>query len=294
MQIITRSLVERLLPMPACIAAVRGAMIATSRGEAELPIRQFMPVPGDRGKMAIMPGAITDPDCFGIKLVCKYERPPGDPLGTHVGMVLLFDSVRGVPLAMIEGSSLTGIRTAAASGLATDLLARTDARKLAIVGSGEQAMRHIAAMTAVRPIEHVAVWSRDPQRTRGFAKAAADRYQLAVEPAHSVGDAVAGADIICTTTSAKTPVLFGRDLEPGQHVNLVGSAIPTAAEVDAEAVRRASYFVDYLPAAQAAAGELLQAIDKSLGSAAQDLAAAYEVWRRAAEVGLGHAIELMD
>ncbi|QIG53617.1 ornithine cyclodeaminase family protein [Altererythrobacter sp. BO-6] len=331
MRIITQSEVERLLPVSACVAVMRAAMIATSRGDVSLPIRQFMPVPGAPGKLALMPGSlgeagVAEDASFGIKLVCKYERPHGDPLGTHVGMVMLFDSAKGIPLAMVEGSSLTAIRTSAASALATDLLARPDATRLAIIGNGEQAMRHIPAMQAVRQISHVTVWGRDAKRAAAFAREATDQYGIPVEPADDPAPAVKDADIVCTTTSAKEPVLFGADLKPGQHLNLVGSAIPTTSEVDHEAVRRSRYYVDYRPAAMAAAGELLKAIEagiitedhivaeigevaagdaparssadeitcyKSLGVAAQDLAAAHMVWRAAQAEGAGIEIDLL-
>lgn len=331
MLIIPQSEVERLLPVAACVPVMREAMMATSRGDVSLPIRQFMPVPGAPGKMAIMPGSLgtagkSDDASFGIKLVCKYERPHGDPLGTHVGMVMLFDSAKGVPLAMVEGSSLTSIRTSAASALATDLLARPDARKLAVIGNGEQASRHIAAMQAVRDISEVTVWGRDPVRAKDFARDASERFGVPVTTAASAAEAVADADIICTTTSAKEPVLRGADLKPGQHINLVGSAIPTTSEVDHEAVRRTRFYVDYRPAAMAAAGELLKAIEagvvgedhilaeigevaadlslarrsadeitcyKSLGVAAQDLAAAQAVTRAAEAEGTGLEVDLL-
>lgn len=335
MLIIPQSEVERLLPVSACVPIMREAMMATSRGDVSLPIRQFMPVPGAPGKMAIMPGSLgtageDDEASFGIKLVCKYERPPingkPDPLGTHVGMVLLFDSAKGVPLAMVEGSSLTSIRTSAASALATDLLARPDATRLAIIGNGEQASRHIAAMQAVRAISEVRVWGRDPARAEAFAHEASARFGLPVTSAPTAAAAVAGADIICTTTSAKQPVLSGADLEPGQHINLVGSAIPTTSEVDHEAVACARFYVDYRPAAMAAAGELLKAIEagvvtqdhivaeigevaadatlarrsaheitcyKSLGVAAQDLAAALAVLKAARAEGAGLEVDLL-
>jgi ornithine cyclodeaminase len=331
MRIITRSEVERLLPVDKCLPVMRAAMIAVSRRDVSLPIRQFMPVPGAAGKLALMPGALgtagkSDTASFGIKLVCKYERPHGDPLGTHVGMVLLFDSARGVPLAMVEGSALTAIRTSAASALATDLLARKDARRLAIIGYGEQAMRHIVAMQQVRAIELVRVWGRDAGRAARFASEASARFAVRVETARSAAEAVADADVICTTTSASEPVLHGADLKPGQHLNLIGSAIPTTAEVDHEAVRRSRFFVDYRPAAMAAAGELLKAIAagvvdethilaeigevaadpargrtasheitcyKSLGIAAQDLAAAHAIWSAAEAEGCGCNIDLL-
>ena len=327
MRLITRSEVERLLPIADCVIVMRGAMIATSAGKVSLPIRQFMAIPGAPGKLAIMPGTMEDPACFGIKLVCKYDRPHGDPLGTHVGMVMLFDSARGVPLAMIEGSSLTAIRTSAASALATDVLARKDATRLAIIGTGEQAARHVHAMRAVRDIAHVTVWGRDPARAADFAAGIARATGLPVITAPGAAEAIAGADIVCTATSAKAPVLAGSALEPGMHVNLVGSAIPATAEVDAEAVRRSRYYVDYRVAAMAAAGELLQAIAagvvgsghivgeigevllgraagrqnadditlyKSLGVASQDLAAAYAIWEKAEREDAGQIVELLD
>lgn len=326
MLIVTRSEVERLLPIDTCVGVLRRAMIAVSQGRSTLPIRQFLPIPDAPGKLAVMPGTLSEPHCFGIKLVAKYDRPYDDPLGTHVGMVLLFDSAAGVPLALIEGSSLTAIRTAAASALATDLLARSDATRLAIIGTGEQARRHVAAMHAVRPIQQVVVWGRDPTRAAAFAHALRAAGGPAVEVADNVASAVAGADIICTATSASEPVVFGHMLEPGQHLNLVGSAIPTTAEVDAAAVARARFYVDYRPAAMAAAGELLQAIAaravnedhivaeigevaagampgrrstqeitiyKSLGVAAQDLAAAHAVWTAAGVANCGTRVDLL-
>jgi len=327
MRLIARSEVERLLPVGACVAVMRRAMTETSARNVLLPIRQFMPIPGATGKLAIMPGAMNDPHCFGIKLVCKYDRPHGGPLGSHVGMVMLFDSLMGVPLAMIEGSSLTAIRTSAASALATDVLARKDARRLAILGNGEQAARHIHAMRAVRDIDHVAVWGRDPARAAEFAAAMAAETGLHVVSAASANEAVAGAHIVCTTTAAKEPVLCGAALEPGMHVNLVGSAVPATAEVDALAVQRSRFYVDYRDAAIAAAGELLKAIEadvvgenhiigeigevllgridgrqtdqditlyKSLGVASQDLAAAYAVWESAENENAGQSYDLLD
>ena len=331
MRIIPQSDVERLLPVGDCVDVMAEAMRQVSARNVHLPIRQFMPVAGAPGKMAIMPGSLgevgKDDDAnFGIKLVCKYERPHDDPLGTHVGMVLLFDSERGIPLAMLEGSSLTSVRTSAASALATRELARENATDLAIIGNGEQAMRHVHAMRAVRPIEQVTVWGRDPQRASDFAADVTLQTNLPCRVASSPEDCVAGADIVCTTTSAKEPILPGSALEPGQHINLVGSAIPTTAEVDDEAVKRSRFYVDYREAAMAAAGELLKAIEsgavteahivgeigevvtgtvsgrqspdeitmyKSLGVSAQDLAAGHAIWRMAQKEGAGIEVDLL-
>ena len=326
MRIITRSDVERLLPVKDCVDVMARAMRATSRGDVTLPIRQFMPVPGSSGKLAIMPGTLGEPACFGIKLVCKYDRPHGDLLGTHVGMVMVFDSAKGIPLAMIEGSSLTAIRTSAASALATLHLARKDATRLAIIGTGEQAMRHVNAIRAVRPIDHIALWGRDSVRRNSFANDVASTTGLRVSVHDSVAQAVERADIICTATSATSPVLMGVDLRPGQHINLIGSAIPTTAEIDNEAVTRSRFYVDYRPAALAAAGELRSAMEngdvdeshivgeigevlsgtvpgrrsdeeitiyKSLGVASQDLAAAHAVWALAETEQLGIEVDML-
>jgi ornithine cyclodeaminase/alanine dehydrogenase-like protein (mu-crystallin family) len=326
MRVITRSEVERLLPIAECIEAMRRAMLATSRGEAVLPIRQYMDVPNAPGRLAIMPGALADPGCFGIKLVAKYERAPSDPLGSHVGMVLLFDSASGVPTALIEGSALTAIRTAAASALATDLLARRDARRLAVIGTGEQARRHIDAMRAVRAIDHIAVWGRDSGRAEAFCAQVRAATGLVVAACPTVAAAAADADIICTATAAKVPVLFGKDLKPGQHVNLVGAAIASSAEADSEVVRRSRFYVDHRVAAMAAAGELIGAIAagvvgeehvvaeigeviadpakgrrsasditvyKSLGIAAQDLAAAHFLLEQVEAEGAAVSLDLL-
>ena len=331
MKIITERDVETHLSTPECIDAMRTAMIAVSKGETHLPIRQFMPVNGAPGKMAIMPGVVGGktraPWCFGIKLVCKYEREPDSPYGTHVGMVLVFDAEHGLPLAMIEGSSLTAIRTAAASAMATDLLARKDASRLLIVGCGEQAVRHVHSMRAVRNIKSITVWGRNKKRCNEFAETVGEREGVNVTVADNLPDAVRAADLICTTTSAKEPFLKGEWLSPGTHVNLVGSAIPSTAEVDDEFVKRSIFIVDYRPAALAAAAEFLNAVKsgaideshlageigeiamqsapgrtsdsditvyKSLGVAAQDLAAAHLLYGRAVEQSFGAEINLMD
>ena len=328
MRIITEAMVEEHLSLPECISAMREVMIAVSNQEATLPIRSFMPIPHQPGKMAIMPGTIEDPGpCFGIKLVCKYERAPDSPYGTHVGMVLVFDSEKGIPLAMIEGASLTAIRTSAASAMATDLLANPNAKTLAILGCGEQALRHVRAMLAVRNVEHIHVWGRDEARADDFCQRLSKETGVEMSAAKSAEACVANADLVCTTTASKTPILKGAWLKPGCHVNLVGAAIPTSAEADADVVTRSRFFVDYKPAAMAAAGELLNAIEagvasadtivaeigevaadrvqgrvstnditvyKSLGVSSQDLAAGHKLYELACLKGFGVEINMMD
>ena len=327
MKIITEHMVESHLTMTDCIAAMRCAMLSVSRGETTLPIRQYIPIPKTQGKMALMPGTISSPEVYGIKLVCKYVRDPDSPYGTHVGMILVFDSETGLPLAMVEGSSLTAIRTAAASALATEVLANKDCQTLAVLGCGEQARRHIHAMLAVRSLRNIFVWGRNTERAEKFAKTLSVETGRSIIVVESAQETVSKADLICTTTSAKTPIMQGDWVKPGTHINLVGAAIASSREVDEALVVKSRYFTDYRPAAMAAAGELLDAIEngvitkehiigeigevidssitgrvsakdvtvyKSLGVAAQDLAAAHWLYEKSMRLGFGHEINLID
>lgn len=333
MRVLSRSDLERALPYDVCIDEMRRAMRATSRRECVLPLRQFMGIPGRAGKLGLMPGYLgADRECFGVKIVSKFERAPGDPHGSHVGAVMLFDADTGLPVALLEGGTLTAIRTASMTALATDILARSDARRLLIVGAGEEAWHHARALVHVRPFEQITIWGRDPARAQRLvdrlgpvlgrdATGGARRIQTAADLPRAIAD----ADVICTATSAKEPFVRGEWLPEGAHLNLVGSAIPTTAEVDDTAVARGRFYVDYREAAMAAAGELLGAIErgvvtsehvrgeigevilgrivgrerpeditiyKSLGVTTQDLAAGLRALQEAKTQGLGHTLEL--
>ncbi len=325
MRILTGSDIARLLPHSRCIGAMREVMRLTSERQVVLPLRQFMNVPGTAGKLGLMPGYLAQPAAFGVKVVSKFPRPPGSQHGSHVGAVLLFDAQEGLPLALLDGGMLTAIRTASTTAMATDTLARADARSLLLIGCGEEAEHHLAALREVRAFERLQVWGRDGGRATAFAARMSQLHGRRVEAVSSLEAAVPAADVICTVTSATTPVLRGQWLVPGQHVNLVGSAIATTAEADGEVVRRSRFFVDYREAAMAAAGELLEAIRsgivdqshvrgeigevllgrvpgreapgditlyKSLGVTSQDLAAAHLVHAAALEQGVGLDVEL--
>ena len=321
MLIVSALEVEALLPLPAAIEAMRSAMMQVSRREVALPLRHVVPIPGTSGKLVVMLGYIGTPPLFGVKTVAKYVRQPGSAHGSHVGILQLFDANTGLLLAIIEGGSLTAIRTAATSALATDALSRPGASRLAILGTGEQAFRHIVAMSAVRPITHVSIWGRTP----AHAAALAARIDLPATVADTVEAAVADADIVCTTTSATDPILHGAMVQPGTHINLVGSAIPATSEADIALVVRSEFYVDYRESAAAEAGELRNAITagavslrhirgelgellmgnipgrssadaitvyKSLGVIAQDLAAADIVLRAARTADMGRDFAL--
>lgn len=333
MRVFTRSDVETLLGYPACIEEMRAAMIATSARRCVLPLRQFMPIPERPGKLGLMPGYLGGNDeCFGVKIVSKFERPAGDPHGSHVGAVMLFAAATGLPVALIEGGMLTAIRTASMTAAATAALARADSRHLLIVGAGEEAWHHARAVLGVRPFESVTIWARDSKRAGQLVARLTmthDENSAGQRPRWQVADdlarAFSSADVVCTVTSAKTPIISGEWCRVGQHLNLVGSAIPTTAEVDDLTVSRARFFVDYREAAFAAAGELLGAISrgvvdashvrgeigevfaghctgretdtditlyKSLGVTTQDLAAGMRLMRDAAAIGAGVELAL--
>ena len=337
MRVLTRADLEQVLGFEACIAEMRRAMIATSERRCSLPLRQFMPVPGRAGKLGLMPGYIGagpagEGECFGVKIVSKFERPAGDPHGSHVGAVMRCDADSGVPLALLEGGTLTAIRTASMTALATDVLARPDARNLLILGTGEEAWYHARALLHVRPFDELVVWGRTVSRAEQLVERLAQ--QLPREHAGKIPRlvvaaelpaALARADVACTVTSAKQPFVRGEWLPAGLHLNLVGSAIASTAEVDDEAVRRSRFFVDYREAALAAAGELLAAMQrgvvdathirgeigevltggvvgrqaadeltiyKSLGVTTQDLAAGWRALKEAESRGIGGSIQL--
>jgi ornithine cyclodeaminase len=256
--------VRALLPMKACIEAVEAAFRALSDGRAVLPLRQVIRLPGHGGLLGVMPSYLEVPGLgpvTGAKIVSVFPENHGTELDAHQGSVLLFEAERGRLLCVADASAITAIRTAAASGLATRLLARPDAGDLAILGAGVQAASHLEAMLAVRPIRGVRVWSRTPERTAAFAEAQSIRHGLPVDATASAQEAVEGADVVCTVTSSATPVLLGRWLAQGSHVNAVGSSVPSSREVDGEAVARSRLVVDRRESALSEAGDVLGAIE---------------------------------
>jgi ornithine cyclodeaminase len=316
--------VRKLLPMGECIDLMQKTMIAVSEGRVVLPLRSILVMPGDSGMMGMMPGYLAEPECFGVKLVSLIPRNKPPQYSSHLGLVLLFEAEHGQPVALLDAAEITAIRTAAASGLATRLLARADAGDLALLGAGEQAGSHLEAMLCVRSLRRIRVWARDGAKARAFADAEGARHRITIEVAATVRDAVAGADIVCTTTKAREPILLGDWLSPGVHLNVVGSSIAAAAEIDTPAVVKSRLFVDcrnstvneggeYLRALRAGAitaehilGEIGEVANgskegrcspldmtlyKSLGIAPQDLASAHFVLAKARAAGIGQVID---
>jgi ornithine cyclodeaminase/alanine dehydrogenase-like protein (mu-crystallin family) len=324
MRIINRQEVERLLPMAACIDVLADAMRAASGGAVSMPLRMFTPLADDSGSFGLMPGSTLDPPFFGAKVISLLPGNPARGLPMVQGYVSLFDHGTGRPVALIEGASVTAIRTAAASGLATRELARANARTHGLFGTGVQAVTHIDAVACARDIREVVVWGRDAEKTRRFAKEQSARVRADVRATDDPAEA-AGCDVVSTVTAATQPVLKGEWLKPGCHVNLVGVHTPTAREADTAAITRSRVYVDLMESALNEAGDLLVpigegAIDerhilgeigqvlagavpgrtdesditlyKSLGIVAQDLFAAAHIYARAADEGAGVEVDL--
>lgn len=243
--------IHRLLTMPACIEVMAEVLRATSRGDAVLPLRAAVWMPDRTGMIGLMPGYLATPASLGLKVVSIFPGNHGTAHDSHQGVVMLFDTAHGTPIAILDASSITAIRTAAVSGVATRALAREDAGDLALLGAGVQAATHLAAMRAVRTLRRVRVWSRNRARAEQFAAA------HGVEAVATAQAAVADADLICTTTAAREPILEGAWLAPGAHINAVGACFATARELDTAAIVRARLIVDRRESALAESGDFL-------------------------------------
>ena len=247
--------VHDLLPMADCIEVMIRALREARDPGVENPLRSLVRFPEGNGLLGLMPAVASG--SAGIKVVTVMPQNHGTPYDSHQGVVLLFEREHGRLLGIADGSAVTALRTAAVSGAATRYLARPDATVLAILGSGVQAATHVEAMLAVRPVREIRVWSRSAANAERFAKETEVQHKVPVRVCANGETAVHGADLVCTTTGSKDPVLQGAWLAEGAHVNAVGACFPTAREVDTETVVRSAVFVDRMESAVAEAGDLL-------------------------------------
>ncbi len=318
--IVNQSEVPTLLPMGECVAVMEQAFKALARGDAILPLRPVMWLPDKVGALGMMPSYLADIAAMGLKAISVFPGNHGTEYDSHQGVVLLFETKNGRLLAIVDATSITAIRTAAVSGVATKLLARADASDLAILGSGTQARTHLEAMLGVRSIRRVRVWSQHSENAARFAERESQRHGINVEAMPTAQSAVDRADLICTTTSAREPVLMGEWIAPGAHINAVGSSVSFARELDTAAMVKSRLFVDrrestlneagdfLFPQQEGAIGDdhirgeigdlLLGKLEgrrsaaeitlfKSLGLAIEDLASAYHIYTKAVEKGMG-------
>lgn len=243
MRFIDHAEVARRLSYPCAIKIVRDAMMALSGGHTlQLP-RAIMALSEQR-LFAIMSGALGARAVFGTKLISVFRENAAKGAPSHQGVIVIFDPDSGTPLGIVDAGEVTAIRTAAASAVATDCLARSDAGRLLIAGTGEQAMTHARAIACVRPLSSIAVWGRSAARAAATASRIESALQVTAAPVEDLEAAAHDADIICTVTAAIEPILFGAWVKPGAHVNIIGSSHAGPSEVDSELVARSRYIAD--------------------------------------------------
>jgi ornithine cyclodeaminase len=313
---------QAALPMPSAVAAMRAAFAAVSTGQAQVPLRAALPVPPADGLALFMP-AYLPASGLGAKIVSVFPRNREHNLPIIHGLVVVLDPATGEPRALCDGTFLTAWRTGAASGAATELLARPDARRGAVLGCGAQGRTQAIAIDTVRSLDTIRVYAPTTAHVQRFVADLQPVLRARLLPAASAVEAVRGADVICAATTALQPVLAGEWLASGAHVNGVGSYTTQMQEVDAALVQRARVFVDARASALAEAGDLViplqagqtrvddwtelgevaaglkpgrQAPDevtffKSVGIAAQDVAAAAQALAEAERLGLGQLVE---
>ena len=321
--VVGHSEVKELLPMEECVEVMREMFQTLAQGDAVLPLRQTVWQPDRRGVFGAMPAYLGKPRAVGGKFITFFPENRS-PYESHQGAVLLFDCDNGRMLAVVDATSVTSVRTAAASAVATDVLARKDSTRLAILGSGTQATMHLESMRVVRRISEVRIWSRSQARATAFVKSAKAKGTDSILRSDTPKDAVSGADIVCTTTASTSPILQGRWLSEGCHINAIGASVPPYRELDSEAVSRSRLYTDRRESLLAEAddfliplkegviteghlvgeiGEVLTGkvpgrrddaeitLFKSLGLAVEDLASAVHIYAKAQERGLGTWID---
>lgn len=328
LRILSGADVRRAVTMAEAIQAVKEAYIQLSSGQAVVPLRTPVPVEKRDGVTLFMPAYLSRSDALGAKIVSVFSENPARGLPLIHAVVIVVDAETGRPMALMDGTYLTALRTGAASGVATDVLARSDSRVAAIFGAGAQARTQLEAVCTVRAIEKVWVYDAVPEAAAAYVDEMKERGRpipADIDVAASSAQAAREADVICTATTSSTPVFDDADLKPGVHINGIGAYTPEMQEIPAETVARARVVVDSRSASQAEAGDLIIPLErglvteadihgeigevaaglipgresmqeitffKSVGVAVQDVSVAELVLQRATELGLGVEVEL--
>jgi alanine dehydrogenase len=327
-RVLSQADLQRALPMPEAIEAVKEAYLQLSTGQAAVPLRTSIDVPRHEGLAVFMPAYLAGRDELGLKVVSVYPDNASRGLPMIHALVVLLDAATGCPLAVLDGTYLTALRTGAASGVATDLLARQDARGAAIFGAGVQGRTQLEAICHVREIARVKVYDTVAEKAQEYAaemRARGHPIPEDITVARSPREALEGSDVICTATTSTRPVFADSDLEEGVHINGLGSYTPQMQEIPEETVKRAKVVVDSREACWAEAGDLIIPLEKglfgrdqvhaelgeiiaatkpgrasareitffkSVGVAVQDVAAASRALQAAERMGLGVEVEL--
>jgi ornithine cyclodeaminase len=268
MLILTADDVRSALPMDEAIAAMKTAYASLSSGTAVVPLRTRLPIPNSEALSLFMPAFVNsqDGDALAIKAVSLFPTNPARGLAYIQAVVLVFDPETGRAIALLEGSSLTAIRTGAAGGAAIDLLARPDSKIVAVFGAGAQGRTQLEAACTTRKIETAFILDPNPEKANSLAAEMKGKGTITndIWVARTSKEAIENADIICTATTSARPVFDDQDLKPGTHISAVGSYTPEMQEVPAETLLRAKVFVDSRSASLEEAGELIQPIRAGL------------------------------
>lgn len=254
---INKEKIKELLPMNECIQVMEEMFRSIAEGSVQQPLRSIMWLPDKKGLLGMMPGYAAGTGMMGIKVITIFHENSSLGYPSHQGVVLLFDAKHGEPVMIFDAGEITAIRTAAASAVATRLLANEKAETLAIIGSGVQAEKHVEAIICVRKIKQINIWSRQQRNAENLAVKIRKQYELDVIVKSNVQTVVENADIICTVTSSAQPVLLGEWIPKGAHINAVGSSTPAARELDTKAILQCSFFTDKYESVFNEAGDFL-------------------------------------
>lgn len=323
--ILNEAEVRELLPPAECVRLMEEALKSLAEGDVYQPLRTLIRPPGTRGLLGLMSAFRGgNQPTIGLKAITIFPGNPSIGLDAHQGAVLLFDSETGVLMALINASAITAARTAAVSAVATNLLARSDATELTVIGAGVQARTHVRAIACVRPLNRVRIVSRNPAHSQQCAEELDREFDFAVESVNDVQTALTATDIVVTVTSSLEPVFRFAWLPEGVHINAIGTHSPASREIDSETMSKVRVFVDSRESAMNEAGEYLLAaaegvineesilaelgelllgkrqgrtsdkeitLFKSLGLAIEDVACADYLFRKAQEQNIGNWIE---
>ena len=264
------------LDMPGAIEAMKAAFIQLSDGRARSPLRTRIDLPEQDAGALFMPVYLPESELIGLKTVTLFNENPARGLPLIHALVMVMDGRDGRPRAVIDGERLTALRTGAASGLATDLLARREARTAAVFGAGVQGRTQLEAVCCVRPVKKAFIFDCDSERAEAFAAEMGAELSLDLEPGDPERD-LPGCDVVCTATPSLAPLFPHSRLEPGVHINAVGAYTPQMCEIPPETVAQARVVVDSREAALAEAGDLIQAMEAGLFHAGQNVAEIGEI-----------------
>jgi ornithine cyclodeaminase len=239
---INKEKIASLLPMNECIDVMEKMFRSIASGETNQPLRSIMWLPDKTGLLGMMPGYSASLGVMGIKVITVFHSNRESKLPSHQGVVILFDTKHGSPLMIFDAAEITAIRTAAVSALATKLLSRKNSESLAIIGSGEQAQKHLESIMLVRRIKQVSLWSLNEKNAKEFAEK--NSATIKINVSKSVEHAMNNADVICTVTSSAEPLIKSEWISAGTHINAVGASVASKRELDSKAILRSKLFAD--------------------------------------------------